>query len=121
MGVAPARDDRTRPESAKLKKVIETPDDPFRNYLTGPLGARLFALLDEVARDNREIFAALYELEDEQLEAALEKIGQRAHVVLANGSVEEKRARTRTARPGSGCDEKIDLHDRMTSPAGTRA
>ena len=102
-------------KAAKLKKVIETPDDPFRNYLTGPLGARLFALLDEVARDNREIFAALYELEDEQLEAALEKIGQRAHVVLANGSV-KKKGEDQNSEARERLHEKIDLHDRMVSP-----
>ena len=77
-------------KAAKLRKVIETPEDPFRNYLTGPLGARLFELLDEAAKEKREIYAALYELDDEQLEAALEKIGKRAHVVLANGSVKKK-------------------------------
>jgi hypothetical protein len=52
-------------KTKKLQKVIETPDDPFRNYLTGQLGARLFALLDNVAKDNREIYAALYEPDDE--------------------------------------------------------
>jgi phosphatidylserine/phosphatidylglycerophosphate/cardiolipin synthase-like enzyme len=100
---------------AKLQKVIETPDDPFRNYLTGPLGARLFALLDDVAKGNQEIFAALYELEDEQLEAALEKIGQRAHVVLANGSV-KKKGEDQNSEARDRLREKIDLHDRMVSP-----
>ena len=33
-----------------LRKVIETPDNSFRNYLTGPLGTRLFALLEQAAR-----------------------------------------------------------------------
>jgi phosphatidylserine/phosphatidylglycerophosphate/cardiolipin synthase-like enzyme len=102
-------------KAAKLRKVIETPDDPFRNYLTGPLGARLFALLDDVAKDKREIYAALYELEDEQLEAALEKIGERAHVVLANGSVKKKGA-DQNSEARERLREKIDLHDRMVSP-----
>jgi phosphatidylserine/phosphatidylglycerophosphate/cardiolipin synthase-like enzyme len=102
-------------KGAKLRKVIETPDDPFRNYLTGPLGARLFALLEEIARDNREIFAALYELEDEQLEAALEKIGQRAHVVLANGSV-KKKGEDQNIDARKRLNGKIQLHNRMVSP-----
>ncbi|HEV8374966.1 MAG TPA: phospholipase D-like domain-containing protein, partial [Candidatus Polarisedimenticolia bacterium] len=99
----------------KLRKVIATPDDPFRNYLTGPLGARLFRLLASCAKEKLEIYAALYELDDEQLEAALEKFGKRAHVVLANGSVKKKgedqnhQARDRLAG-------KIDLRDRMISP-----
>jgi hypothetical protein len=102
-------------KAAKLREVIETPDDPFRNYLTGPLGARLFALLDDVAKDDREIFAALYELEDEQLEAALEKIGQHAHVVLANGSV-KKKGEDQNSDARERLAGKIDLHDRMVSP-----
>ena len=102
-------------KAAKLRQVIETPEDPFRNYLTGPLGTRLFALLDEVARDNREIFAALYELHDEQLEAALEKIGQRAHVILANGSV-KKKGEDQNSDARKRLKEKIQLHNRMISP-----
>ena len=102
-------------KATKLRKVIETPDDPFRNYLTGPLGARLFALLDDVAKENREIFAVLYELDDEQLEAALEKIGRRAHVVLANGSV-KKKGEDQNSEARDRLREKIDLHDRMVSP-----
>lgn len=102
-------------KGAELRKVIETPDDPFRSYLVGPLGARLFALLDEVARDNREIFAALYELHDEQLEAALEKIGQRAHVVLANGSV-KKKGEDQNSDARKRLKDKVQLHDRMLAP-----
>lgn len=105
----------TNLKSKKLETVIQTPGDPFRTYLTGPLGAKLFELLDAAATENREIYAALYELDDKQLESALEKFGKKAHVVLANGSVDKKGedqnsdARTRLAN-------KIDLHDRMTSP-----
>ena len=80
----------TNSQTTKLRKIIETPGDPFRDFLAGPLGARLFKLLAEAAKKKREVYAALYELDDEQLEAALEKLGGRAHVVLANGSVEKK-------------------------------
>ncbi len=62
--------------------MINAPDDPFRNYLAGSLGAKLFELLASAAQEKREIYAALYELDDEQLEAALEKFWKRAHVVL---------------------------------------
>jgi len=102
-------------KTTTLRKVISTPGDPFRNYLAGPLGDRLFDLLDRAAKQKREIYAALYELDDEQLEAALEKFGKRAHVVLANGSVKKKgEDQNKAARKRlSGA---IDLHDRMTSP-----
>ena len=102
-------------QSAKLEKVIATPGDSFRDYLTGPLGARLFDLLAVAAKEKREIYAALYELDDKQLERALAKLRKRAHVILANGSVKKKgldqnkAARTRLA-------VVVDLHDRMVSP-----
>lgn len=102
-------------QTAKLRTVITTPDDPFRNYLAGPLGKRLFELLASAAKDKRELYAALYELDDKQLEAALAKLGKRAHVVLANGSVKKKgEDQNRAAR--QGLKGKIDLHDRMLSP-----
>jgi phosphatidylserine/phosphatidylglycerophosphate/cardiolipin synthase-like enzyme len=102
-------------KTKKLRTVIETPDDPMRNYLTGPLGARLFELLAEAARDKRHVYAALYELDDEQLETALEKLRERAHVVLANGSVKRK-GDDQNSDARERLQDKIDLHDRMISP-----
>jgi phosphatidylserine/phosphatidylglycerophosphate/cardiolipin synthase-like enzyme len=102
-------------QSKKLETVIETPGDPFRDYLAGPLGARLFELLASAAKEKREIYAALYELDDEELESALEKFGNRAHVVLANGSV-KKKGEDQNSDARERLDGTIDLHDRMISP-----
>jgi phosphatidylserine/phosphatidylglycerophosphate/cardiolipin synthase-like enzyme len=102
-------------QNAKLETVINTPGDPLREYLAGPLGARLLSVLESAATQRRHVYAALYELDDPQLIAALLKLGQRAHVVLANGSVKERgedqNADARTALAGH-----VDLHDRMCSP-----
>ncbi|WP_063043888.1 phospholipase D-like domain-containing protein [Nocardia pseudovaccinii] len=111
-------DDDPRTKSAatkKLETVIDTPDDPFRNYLTGPLGARLFELLAAAADDGRGVFAALYELDDEQLESALEKLGKNSHIVLANGSV-KKKGEDQNAAARERLKDIVDLHDRMVSP-----
>ena len=102
-------------KSKKLEKIIETPGDPFRDYLTGPLGKRLFEILAEAAKKKRQIYAALYELDDPQLEAALKKIGKRAHIVLANGSV-KKKGLDQNERAREALEGKVDLHDRMISP-----
>src|SRR6185503_3818506 len=102
-------------KSKKLRTVIETPNDPFRRYLHGPLGSRLFEILADAAKHKRQIYAALYELDDEQLEAALEKLGQRAHVVLANGSV-KKSGDDQNSHARERLRDKIDLHDRFISP-----
>ena len=102
-------------KTKELRTVIKTPGDPFREYLAGPLGARLFELLAAAAKEKREIWAALYELDDEQLETALEKFGKRAHVVLANGSV-KKKGEDQNSAARKRLQETIDLHDRMISP-----
>jgi len=102
-------------QSKKLRKAIETPGDSLRSFLSGPLGARLFELLHSAANQEREVYAVLYELDDEELESALEKFGKRAHVVLANGSVKTKgKDQNKAAR--ARLQNKIDLHDRMISP-----
>ena len=102
-------------QGKKLETVIETLGNPFRNFLAGPLGSRLFELLAAAAKDKREIFAALYELDDGELESALEKLGKRAHVVLANGSV-KKKGEDQNSDARKRLDGKIDLHHRMISP-----
>jgi phosphatidylserine/phosphatidylglycerophosphate/cardiolipin synthase-like enzyme len=110
LGITP-----TNLQSKRLEEVIETPNDPFRNYLAGPLGKHLFELLASAAKEDRHIYAALYELDDEQLEAALEKFKKRAHVVLANGSV-KKKGEDQNAAARARLQGKIDLYDRIVSP-----
>lgn len=102
-------------KSKTLEKVIATPNDPLRNYLTGPLGERLFEILGEAAKKKRQVYAALYELHDPQLEAALARIGKRAHVVLANGSV-KKKGEDQNEDARKALKRKVDLHNRMISP-----
>jgi phosphatidylserine/phosphatidylglycerophosphate/cardiolipin synthase-like enzyme len=105
----------TNLQTAKLRTIIDTPGDSMRNFLAGPLGARLFELLAAAAKEKREIYAALYELEDKELEAALAKLGKKAHVVLANGSV-DKKGEDQNSEARKHLVKKIDLHDRMVSP-----
>lgn len=110
LGITP-----TNLKSKNLETVIDTPKDPFRDYLTGPLGKRLFELLSEAAKDKRDVYAGLYELADKQLEGALKKLGKHAHVVLANGSV-KKKGEDQNAPARKSLASKIDLHNRMLSP-----
>src|SRR5262249_41085853 len=57
----------------------------------------------------------LYELDYKQLEASLRKIGKRAHVILANGSV-KKKGQDQNAAARKGLKGRVDLHNRMISP-----
>jgi hypothetical protein len=96
-------------------------EDRLRAFLSGHLRT---ALLELLAGDG-DIYAALFELTDEELIRALERLGPRAHVVLANGSVqrvapettaqarlrdENEAARTRLRAHG------VEVFDRFISP-----
>ena len=73
--------------SGKLKASLKASADPkFRAFLEGDLGARLRTLLAEPNGAKDTLHAALYELGDDVLEAAM--IAQRArfNLILANGS-----------------------------------
>lgn len=102
-------------QNAALEKIIATPGDPLRNYLAGPLGERLFALLATAAQQKLHVYAVLYELDDQQLIDALLKLGQRAHIVLANGSV-KKKGEDQNAAARAQLEGKVELHHRMVSP-----
>lgn len=102
-------------KTRELKEVIATTGDPFRNYLFGPLGERLFELLESARKAKAHVYAALYELDDDQLETALERMRKRAHVVLANGSV-KKKGEDQNSEARKRLAGKIDLFDRMVSP-----
>lgn len=96
----------------KLKKELGDAENELRDFLAGDLGARLLALLDEAKEKGWHVYAALYELHDEELIGKLVALGKRAHVVLSNGSSKKKgtdgNKEARKALKG-----KVDLTDRM--------
>jgi phosphatidylserine/phosphatidylglycerophosphate/cardiolipin synthase-like enzyme len=95
---------------AVLTEVIETPGDGIRNFLGGAVLWRLPRLLQEVQDSGGEIHAALFELNDPQLIEALQALGPRAHVLLANGTKDEDENLTaRNLLRGSG----VDVQDRL--------
>ena len=102
-------------QNAKLEAVIANPRGRLRNYLAGPLGRRLVDLLDGAAKKRQPVYAALYELDDQQLIDGLVKLGPNAHVVLANGSVKRK-GEDQNADARKALADHVDLHDRMCSP-----
>lgn len=62
-------------------------ESKFRKFLGGDIRRELLALLDQLVVGDGEAYAALFELADTELLDRLVKLGPRAHVVLANGSV----------------------------------
>jgi hypothetical protein len=80
----------TRSQALARFKASITGDveNRIRAFLSGELRAALLDLLEGVRAGTQHVYAALFELGDEELVAALEALGPRAHVVLANGSIQ---------------------------------
>jgi len=96
-----------------LAELIATPGDRTRDFLSGALRPALLQLLSDVATGGGTVYAALFELDDPELIPALTALGDRAHVVLANGTVKtpdgDENADARRALQRAG----VTVHDRM--------
>lgn len=76
----------TVPKGSNIKKIIGTVGNPLRNELSGLLRPEILSLLEDAKKQNCKIFAALYELNDPELIAALEAFGEDCNLILANGA-----------------------------------
>lgn len=107
--------------------LSDTDEKVIRTFLSGDLRLAMLAELDKAAKDKSEIFAALFELSDGELVDGLCKLGSKAHVVLANGSI--TKAKTETTAEARARDENaqaraklraahvdVELKNRFTSP-----
>lgn len=73
----------------EFKDTIRDKDDrTIRQFLSGDLRTALLGELKTALEEGGKIFAALFELSDEELIDALCALKDRANVVLANGSVQ---------------------------------
>jgi len=114
----------------QFKETIKDKDDQtIRHFLSGDLRLALLKELDTALKTGGQVFAALFELSDDELIAALEKLKGKANVVLANGSVQKQKGETsedarrrdenKDARKRllkKGVDVKVERKDRFISP-----
>jgi phosphatidylserine/phosphatidylglycerophosphate/cardiolipin synthase-like enzyme len=105
----------------KFKARIAVHDNRLRAFLAGQIRTAMLELLDT----GEEVHAALFELSDEELVGALEKLGPRAHIVLANGSVQSVKgvpvAESRQQDENADARARLraagaEVHDRFVSP-----
>ncbi|QBR02518.1 phospholipase D-like domain-containing protein [Paraburkholderia pallida] len=89
---------------------------PLMQFLTGELGKAIRGILQRAQQDTSiELYCALFELDLDDLIEGLIAVGERAHVILANGSVKhagEDENQAAAARLAG----KVDLHRRMKAP-----
>ena len=105
---------RPSARTPSLPILIAKPGTPLRNALSGLLRPQLLALLDDVKKNNGEIYAALYELNDPELIARLQALGQKCHLILANGAFKPP-ANDENKAVRAQLHGKVDLHDRLVS------
>lgn len=101
---------------SELLDAVRTAGDPLRNALAGELRTALLALLDGAIASGADVYAALFELSDPELIDRLIKLGQKAHVILANGTHEKPKgqpAKDENAAARARLQGVVDLHDRM--------
>lgn len=94
-----------------LRDAITTVGNPIREFLGGHLIVALRELLAAVERNDEQVFAALFELNDPELIEGLSRLGAHAHVILANGASppEDENASARRTLREAG----VEVFDRM--------
>jgi phosphatidylserine/phosphatidylglycerophosphate/cardiolipin synthase-like enzyme len=80
--------DREKALERFKEQISREAEDRIRAFLSGQLRDAMLRLLKEVRDGDEQVYAALFELGDDELITALASLGPRAHVVLANGSIE---------------------------------
>ena len=100
----------------KLADIIQDPEDRTRMFLGGELRNALLALLADAKKRGVEVHAALYELDDPELTEALGALGDKAAVILANGSTKKKAVDPNKKARKALTDAGVTVYKRMTAP-----
>jgi phosphatidylserine/phosphatidylglycerophosphate/cardiolipin synthase-like enzyme len=100
-----------------IKKNAKIVEGQFRRFLSGDLRVALVNILEAAAKNlNIEVYAALFELTDEELISRLVDLGPRLHIVLANGAIdvkgEDENESARAALVAAGAN----VYDRFSAP-----
>jgi phosphatidylserine/phosphatidylglycerophosphate/cardiolipin synthase-like enzyme len=97
---------------AQFKATIRDKDDKtIRTFLSGDLRKALLNEMETALQEGGHIYAALFELSDDELIEALVKLRGKAHVVLANGSVQKGKGES--AADARLRDENEDARKRL--------
>ena len=124
-----------------LKQLVDPAEgttNKVRDFLGGELKKALLDLLDTQCKAGAHIYASLFELNDPEVLPAIEKFGQRAHIILSDGThkapasdakapkkkkkakATKKRSATKTFDENADARAKLraahcEVHDRMVT------
>jgi phosphatidylserine/phosphatidylglycerophosphate/cardiolipin synthase-like enzyme len=105
------------PKMADLIAATQAPKNALRNALSGLLRPQILQMLADVKKNNGEIYAALYELNDPELKAALKAFGKKCHLILANGAFSAKNGNDENKAVRAELRNVVDLYNRLV-PTG---
>jgi hypothetical protein len=101
------------PKMADLIAATQPPLNALRNELSGLLRPQILSMLADAKKNNGEIYAALYELNDPELLAALKSFGKKCHLILANGAFSKKNDNDENKAVRAELRSVVDLSNRM--------
>jgi phosphatidylserine/phosphatidylglycerophosphate/cardiolipin synthase-like enzyme len=107
--------DVSTPSLRNFVHGLATPGNQARQYLAGDALHEMLSFLSDADRRGGTIYAAFYEINDQQLIDALKPFGSRGHVLIGNGSA------TKSANPPVADQltaAKLDVHHRDLSHSG---
>ncbi|RUS16357.1 hypothetical protein BC937DRAFT_91303 [Endogone sp. FLAS-F59071] len=112
----------SKPSTVHRYQLIADPSDHTRKYLGGGLRHAMLDLLTQVHKSaGMMVYLCLYELDDPELIDYLQKLGKKAHVLLANGThtpeEPDENARSRQKLRSSG----VNVYDRIITASGVLA
>jgi phosphatidylserine/phosphatidylglycerophosphate/cardiolipin synthase-like enzyme len=104
-------------KGSKIKNLVATAGNPLRNQLGGLLRVQVLQLMSDALKSGGPIYAALYELNDPELIAALTALGQKCHLILGNGAFKGSTSPANDENHAVRLQlrGKIDLHDRIVT------
>ncbi|GAB3790403.1 hypothetical protein GCM10028818_60480 [Spirosoma horti] len=110
-------------------RIRDEDDKTIRRFLSGDLRVALLNELKTAQVKNGHIYAALFELNDDELIKAIMALGKRAHIVLSNGSITKGKTETmaqarirdeneeaRKRLMATGVDVEVEKINRFLSP-----
>jgi hypothetical protein len=127
-------------EGKTLKQLVDPPSGttPMRDFLGGALKQQFLTMLAAENKAGAHLYASLFELNDPEVLPALLAFGQRAHIILSDGThappKQEAQPGTKGLKPRKSTDAKksavydenadaraqlrnghVELHDRMVT------
>jgi phosphatidylserine/phosphatidylglycerophosphate/cardiolipin synthase-like enzyme len=101
------------PKMADLIAATQPPKNALRNELSGLLRPQILDMLADVKTNNGQVYAALYELNDPELKAALKALGKKCHLILANGAFSKKNDNDENKAVRAEMRSVVDLYNRL--------